>query len=186
MRKRKIVGTVLCLAALVALAGCESRTDRSEGGVLLSVSDFDVLPVRVGVNDPDFPGAVQIGSITIQSIPKDQNADTSPLMNVEMSSYQVTYSRFDGGQRVPPPLVEAIFGVTPVNGTNVYDNLVLMGAEQIFNPPISDLLFVNGGIDTETGESVIKIRFRLQFFGRTLTGDPVSTEPVTFDIEFVS
>lgn len=183
---RKIVGTVLCLAALVAFAGCESRTDRSEGGVILSVTDFDELPVRIGVNDPNFGGVVQIGSITIQNIPKDQVAETTPLMNVEMTSYQVTYSRFDGGTRVPPPLVEAIFGIAPVNGTEVYDNLVLMGAEQFLEPPLSDLLFINGGIDSETGEQVIKIRFRLQFFGRSLTGDQVSTEPVSFDIEFVA
>lgn len=180
---RKIVGTVLCLAALVALAGCESRTDRTAGGVILSVTDFDGLPVRVAVNDG--VGGVQIGSITITNLPKNPNGATSTLMNVEMTSYEVRFSRSDGGTRVPPPLVEAIFGVTPVNGTNVYNNLVLMGAEQFANPPISDLEFVNGGIDSETGETVIKLRLRLQFFGRTLTGDQVSTEPASFDIEFV-
>ncbi len=178
----KANGVLLCLVALLALSGCESRTDRSEGGVILSVSDFDGLPVRVFVNDSS---AVQVDTITIQNLPKDPNAGTSTLMNVEMTSYEVRYERVDAGTRVPPPLVEGIFGVAPVNGTTVYDNLVIMGAEQFLNPPLEDLLFINGGIDTETGSRVIKLRFRLRFFGRTLTGDAVSTQPATFDIEFV-
>jgi hypothetical protein len=178
----KTKGILLCLVALLALSGCESRTDRSEGGVILSITDFDGLPVRVGVNDNS---AVQVDTITIQNLPKNPSGETSNLMNVEMTSYEVTYSRFDTGTRVPPPLVEGIFGVTPVNGTNVYNNLVIMGAEQFLNPPLEDLLFINGGVDSETGSQVIKLRFRLRFFGRTLTGDQVATEPASFDIEFV-
>ena len=178
----KAKGILLCLVALLAFAGCESRTDRSEGGVLLSITDFDGLPVRVNVNGTTL---VQIGSITIQNVPKNPDADTSALMNVEMQSYEVRYERVDGGNRVPPPLVEGIFGIAPVNGNETYDNLVIMGAEQLLNPPLEDLLFVNGGIDPETGSQVIKIRFRIRFFGRTLTGDAVATEPANFDIEFV-
>jgi hypothetical protein len=179
----KTNGVLLCLVALLALSGCESRTDRSEGGVILSISDFDGLPVRVGVNTSS---AVQMGSITIQNLPKNPAGGTTTLMNVEMTSYEVRYQRVDGGTRVPTPLVEGIFGVAPVNGTTVYDNLVIMGAEQFLNPPLEDLLFVNGGIDSETGSPVIKIRFRIRFFGRTLTGESVATEPAAFDIEFVS
>lgn len=179
----KAKGILLCLVALLALSGCESRTDRSEGGVLLSITDFDGLPVRVNVNTT--AALVQLGSITIQNVPKNQDANTSPLMNVEMSSYEVRYERVDGGTRVPPPLVEGIFGIAPVNGNETYDNLVIMGAEQLLNPPLEDLLFQNGGIDSETGSPVIKIRFRIRFFGRTLTGDAVATEPANFDIEFV-
>jgi hypothetical protein len=150
--------------------------------VVLSITDFDGLPVRVGVNTNN---VVQMDSVTIQNLPKNPNGDTSNLMNVEMTSYEVTYSRFDGGTRVPPPLVEGIFGVAPVNGTTVYDNLVIMGGEQFLNPPLEDLLFLNGGVDSETGSPVIKLRFRMRFFGRTLTGDQVATEPASFDIEFV-
>jgi len=179
----KTKGILLCLVAVLALSGCESRTDRSEGGVILSISDFDGLPVRVNVNTSS---AVQLGSITIQNIPKNPNADTTQLMNVEMTSYEVTYTRVDSGNRVPETLVEGIFGVTPVNGVNVYNNLVIMGAAQFLNPPLEDLLTVNGGIDTETGSPVIKLRFRIRFFGRTLTGESVATAPAEFDIEFVS
>lgn len=178
----KAKGILLCLVALLAFAGCESRTDRSEGGVLLSITDFNGVPVRVNVNAANL---VQIGSITIQNIPKNQSANTSPLMNVEMQSYEVRYERVDGGTRLPPPLVEGIFGVAPVNGNQVYDNLVIMGAQQLLNPPLDDLQFANGGIDPETQSPVIKLRLRIRFFGRTLTGESVATEPAAFDIEFV-
>lgn len=179
----KKAGTFLGLLALLAVIGCESRTDESAGGVILSVSDFDGLPVRVAVNAST--GLLQIDTITIENIPKNPSAPTSDLMNVEMSSYEVVYSRPDSGTRTPTSLVQGIFGVAPVNGTETYDNLVIMGAEQFSNPPISDLLFINGGIDSETGQQAITLRFRMRFFGRSLTGDAVATEPITFDIEFI-
>jgi hypothetical protein len=179
----KKLAIVVCLLAVVTLTGCESRTDRSDGGVILSITDFDGLPVRVLVNDAG--GIVQLDSITLTSVPKNPNAGTSELMNVEMSSYQVTYTRVDAGAVTPPPLVQAVFGITPVGGSNVYDNLPIMGAEQFDNPPLRDLLFANGGIDPETGEQFIRIRFAIQFFGRSLTGDAVASNTASFVIEFV-
>lgn len=179
----KKLAIVVCLLAVVSLIGCESRTDRSEGGVILSITDFDGLPVQVPVNTSG--GIVQIGTITLESIPKNSSAPTSDLMNVEMSSYQVTYTRVGAGTTVPPPLVQSILGVTPVNGNNTYNNLVIMGAEQFDNPPLSDLLFTNGGIDSETGEQFVRVQFDLRFFGRTLTGDSVASNTASFVIEFV-
>lgn len=183
MHKRLTI--VVCLIAAVSLIGCESRTDRSEGGVVLSITDFDGLPIRVSVNDPATGDVVQIDSITLTSIPKDPNAPTSNLMNVEMESYQVTYTRIDGGNEVPPPLVQSIFGVTPVGGNNVYDNLPVMGIDQFDNPPLSNLFFENGGVDPETGNPYVRVRFQLRFFGETVTGEDVASNTVSFDIEFV-
>jgi hypothetical protein len=179
----KKLAIVVCLLAVVSLVGCESRTDRSEGGVILSITDFDGLPVQVVVNAAG--GIVQLGSVSLEGIPKNASAPTSDLMNIEMTSYQVTYTRVGAGTATPPPLVQTIFGVTPVNGTNIYDNLVIMGAEQFDNPPLRDLLFVNGAIDPETGEQFVRIRFDLRFFGRSLTGDSVASNTASFVIEFV-
>jgi hypothetical protein len=106
-------------------------------------------------------------------------------MNVEMRSYEVVYTRLDTGTRVPTPLVRSIFGVAPVNGNIIYDNLPLMAGEQLTNPPLEDLLVVNGGIDSETGGRSITLELRVTFFGRTLTGDNVATAPIRFDVEFV-
>jgi hypothetical protein len=177
---------VLVLAVMLA-AGCNSRTDKSEGSVILSVTDFDGLPNRVRMNNLDFTGVdlLTIDSIDIDNIPKDPNGTTSDLQNVEMRSYEVVYTRADTGTVVPPPLVESVFGVAPVGGSVTYDNLAIMRAQQLTNPPLSDLLLLNGGIDSETGSPVITITFTMRFFGRTLAGDDVATAPIRFDVEFV-
>ena len=177
----KTAVTLIGALAMVATLGCQGRTDKSSGTVILSVSDFDGLPISASVNAGGF---LQVGTIVIQNIPKDPNATTSSLMNVEMRSYEVVYSRVDGGTRVPTPLVRSVLGVAPVGGAVTYSNLPVAGAEQFNNPPLSDLLFINGGFDRETGRQVIILKLTVRFFGRTLTGDEVATEPIRFDVEF--
>ena len=180
---KRIVTAGLLTLGVLALAGCNGRTDKTDGGgVLLSVTDFDSLPIQASVNSTgDF---VQVTSITIANIPKNPTANTSDLMNVEIKSYQVTYTRTDGGTRVPPPLVRGLFGVVPVGGTNQYDNLPVVTAEQLSNPPLSDLLFINGGVDKETGSPSIGLNLHLTFFGETLSGKEVATAPVDFHVQF--
>lgn len=171
---------------LTVTGGCESRTDKTDGGgVLLSVSDFDGLPILVSVNDAAAIGAVQIESITIDNIVKDPAGASGDLMNVEMESYQVTFTRRDAGTRVPPPYSASVFGVAPAGGNIVYDNLPIMGSAQLTNAPLSDLLFRNGAFDKETGEQTIVVEVSMTFFGRTLSGNPVSTAPARFNLEFV-
>lgn len=180
-------GTVAIFAALILMVvgvGCSSgdRVEDTEGTVLLVVSNFDGLPGRVAVNDQD---AVQIGSIDIDNVPKNSNLGTSPLQDVEMRSYEVVYTRVDTGTREPAPLVRSVFGLAPVGGTLTYENLTVLTATQMLNPPLSDLLFDNGGVDTETGSQVITLELRMRFFGRTLAGNNVATAPVAFEVEFV-
>jgi hypothetical protein len=189
----KLAHTLLLAVLLLAAAACEQRTDRVDGGgVLLTISDFDGLPEEVSVNNPQGGGTcssasplncvVQVESLTIRSTSRDPTGVTGPLMDVQLKSYRVTFTRRDRGQRVPPVLVEGIFGITPVNGTNTINNLRLLTAEQLLSPPLSDLLFVNGGVDDETGSTVIPLNVNLQFFGETLSGDDVATEVESFTL----
>lgn len=174
---------IFTAVALLAIAGCSSdRVESEAGSVFLSVSDFDGLPIRASVNTSTL---LQVDEIVIDNTPRDPNGAVSDLMNVEMRSYEVVYSRADSGTRVPSPLVRTIFGVAPVAGQITYDNLPVMSAEQLLNPPLSDLLIANGGVDTETGSQVITIEFRVRFFGRTISGDDVATAPIRFDVEFI-
>ena len=178
---------VIFLSLLVAVAmGCESRTDEAGGGgVLLSVSDFDGLPIAGNVNTLAATGFLQVGEITISNVVKDPNGNTSSLMNVEIESYEVIYTRADTGTRVPPPLVRGLFGVVPADGDYIVENLPVMAQEQLLSPPLSDLLFQNGGFDKETGDTLIKINLFVRFFGRTLSGDEVETAPISFTVDFV-
>ena len=183
---RHLAKTALVLASLLPLAGCDSRLDRTDGGgVVLSVSDFDGLPTVVDVSEARADGIVIVESITISSIPRDIDGDTSDLMNIEMQSYEVTFSRGDGGTRLPPPMVRNIFGVTPVGGQQQYDNLPIMLSDQISTVPLSDLFLENGGFDKETDRTSIILNLRLRFFGRSIGGEAVDTAPISFTVEFV-
>jgi hypothetical protein len=181
--KRLITLSILTIVTL-ALGACEARTDRTDsGGVLLSVTDFDGLPIRVGVNAAG--ALLQVEQIVIENIAKNPTGITSDLMNVELRSFEVSYTRADQGARVPTTYVNGLFGVVPVNGTYTVSNLDVMGAEQFVNVPLSDLAFQNGGFDKETGSNVIRLNLHLRFFGRTLSGDAVESAPATFTVEFV-
>jgi hypothetical protein len=176
----------LVLASVLLLAGCDSHLEKTDGGgVVLSVSDFNGLPTVVSVSAARADGIVTVESITIQSIPRDIDGETSDLMNIEMQSYEVTFTRGDGGTRVPPPMVRHIFGVTPVGGTQVYENLPLLLSDQITTVPLSDLFLENGGFDKETDRTSIILNLSVRFFGRSIGGEAVDTAPVRFTIEFV-
>jgi hypothetical protein len=166
----------------LALGGCESRTDKVDGGgVLLSLTDFDGLPVVVSATGDCCQVAIE--SMTLESIPKNPSQPTGPLMNVEIQSYEVIFTREDGGTRVPPRLVQSIFGVVPVGGTSSLDNYPIMREDQFNNQPFSDLQ--DFGVDTQTNSSVVRMRVSIRFFGRTLSGDPVDSAPASFSIEVV-
>ncbi len=183
---RTVANILLITCLVVAVSGCESRTDRTDGGgVLLSISDFDGLPIAVSVNATlSAGGFVQVEEIIISNVPKNPTGTTSELMNVEIVSYEVTYSRADGGTRVPTPYVRGLFGVVPVGGTLSVDNLPVMSSDQLNSEPLSDLRFANGGTDQETGRKKIVLNLSLVFFGRTLSGSAVETVPALFTIEF--
>lgn len=179
---KRILHISLAVGLVAVILGCDSRTEKTDGGgVLLTVTNFDGLPVTFAVNAG---GLVQIGSLDIENRPKDPTGATSGLMDVEIVSYEVSFTRADTGTRIPPIFVRGIFGVAPVNGNLTYDNLPIADLEQFGHIPLSDLLFENGGFDRETGQTTILVNCRLRFFGRTLSGDEVETAPAIFTVRF--
>lgn len=167
------------LALALGQAGCRSRTDRSEGTTLLTISRFDGLPSVVSLNTT--PPPVTIDSLTLRNLPKDPSGTTSDLQSVELRSYEASFRRRDTGTRVPPPLVGRIFGLVPVNGTFDLLNLPILTSDQVLSQPLRDLR--DFGRDRETGTTVIVLDVQLRFFGRTLSGDEISTESGSFTIE---
>jgi hypothetical protein len=181
MIKRSLILSGVALLALASLS-CNQRTDKDEGGVILSIVGFDGLPFRVLVNSQD---VVQIEELTLENIPKDPNGLTSDLMDIELRSFEVTFTRADVGTRLPPARVAGIFGNVPVGGEDTINNLDVMGLDQLRNPPLSDLLFENGSFDRETGSQAIQLNVNLRFFGRTLAGDNIASNIASFMVEFV-
>lgn len=178
MKATRLIALGFLAASLLA---CESRTDRTDGGgILLSITDFDGLPISLAVNSSD--GFLQVGEIQVTSVIKNPTITGSNLMNVEIESYEVTYTRGDTGTKVPPIFVRGLFGVVPAGGVFTVENLPVLAPEQFDLPPLSDLLFANGGFDKETGSNEIVLNFHIRFFGRTLSGDAVETAPGSFTV----
>lgn len=182
---KRHVRSLLLGALMLGVLSCDARNDRTDtGGVVLTVSDYQLgnITIPVSVNSSLY---VQADSLTLQNFVVN-NATSSNLQDVELRSYQVRYRRVDAGTRTPRPLVDATFGNVPHNGTDTINDLTLMGPDQLRNVPLSDLLSINGGFDKETGSPIIKLELEVTFFGRTLSGQDVSTNPVRFALDFSS
>ena len=178
--------TLLLLLAALPMAGCsEDAGDVDSGGVSLTISDFDGLPTLIGMEQAAAIGLVSIDTLTIESIVQNPELGSTDLQTIKLRSYEVRYSRADGGERVPTPLVEGLISTVPVGGQTTFDNLPILRIEQLRNPPLSDLLFANGGVDDETGNDVIKLNLRLRFFGETLGGRNVVSQPQSFTVDFI-
>lgn len=175
----------LALALLLTSVGACSgdRIEKTAGSVILAIRDFDGLPVVVNVSQAG--NVVTIGTLTLSNTPKNPRGNTSSLMDVEILTYQVTYQRVGSGTRVPPTLVRDLFGLAPVDGTSVFNGLPILTLDQLLSTPLSDLQISNGGFDRETNTQVITLNLTLTFFGRTIAGDNVATEPVSFTVDFL-
>jgi hypothetical protein len=177
MKNHRAVLLLLLVVPALVVTSCNSRTDRSEGTVLLSVSDFDGLPTAISVTN----GPFTIDSVTVRSIAKDPTGTTSALMDVELRAFEITYRRRDTGSRTPPALSQTIFGTVPVNGTDTITNLPFLTSDQTLSQPLRDLR--DFGVDRETGTAVVVLDVTIRFFGRTISGDDVATQPASFTIE---
>ena len=178
----KLTTRLLTLGTLVLALGACSSGDLSKtdsGGVKLSITDFDQLPIYVSAAGDCC--TVAVPSMTLANVALDPTGTTSELMNIEIQSYEVVYTREDSGSRVPPKLVQSIFGVVPVNGTDTLNNYPVIKQDQFNNQPFLDLK--NYGRDLETGTTVVRMRLTLRFFGRTLAGKEVDSTPASFSIE---
>ena len=182
---RKKTTTLIAALALTCLAGCNGRTDRTDGGgVLLSISQFQNAPTQFVLHKLADPNTFLpfVPTVTLQNLVKDPSpGTTSMLENVELRSYEVIYTRADTGTRVPPPLVESLAGVVPVNGTFSINNLNVIANNQVATLPISDIL--NFGVDRETNSTIIVLNLTITFFGRTLSGKEVQSAPAGFTME---
>jgi hypothetical protein len=177
----KRVHLLLCLVVFaLALAGCSGGSvERSPGTVLLAVSSFDGLPSTVSVAS----GPYTITTVNLRNILKDPSGTSSDLQAIQLRAYEVTFTRRDTGTRVPPPIVQSIFGLVPAGGTLTLNNLQILTADQLLNLPLADL--GTTGVDRETGSRVVVLNVSMRFFGRTLSGTEIASDPVAFTIEAI-
>jgi hypothetical protein len=195
----KVIAFLGTAFLFLALAGCEGRSDKTDGDSIIVTLDVSSEIIRIGesVNAMAGPAPLEtpeegcIGNgylclqeVTIRSENKPTGNGVTPgvLSLFELDYIEIKYERVDLGSRLPPPLVRAYAGGAASSHT--IGNLPIFSPEQTFNEPLSDLLYQNGGIDRETGEPRIKLNIILRAFGRTLGGDDVESRPMrlTFDL----
>ena len=178
----KTLGKILTIALALVAFGCAERIEEQDtGGVVLEVEFVDTV-FRVGVNDGDL---VSLETVTVNSIVPNTDQTTSQLMDVQLNTIEIVYSRADTGTAVPPPFVYNVVGTVPVGGQLTYTGLPIMSTDQLDRPPLSDLLFQNGAVDRETGQTTIRINVTIRVYGQTVAGTDVASVPRTQTFEFV-
>jgi len=174
---------ILLILGLPFVAGCTNRQGETESPVYLTVS-IDENPGFVNIAAP---APVQFQTITLRSQFKNPNAtDPQGFQAINITGYTVTYTRVDGGTKVPPPeTFGGAQGVVPSGGTSTLTNFPGMYAYALQESPFDQLLPFNGGIDLETGRTEIDLRFTFVFFGETVAGTRVQSEPGSAPLIFV-
>ena len=183
----KLLTRLILLSVPLLLLSCDERLQQTDsGGVLLEIDLGNNLPLRESVNTlVATDSLVNFPTINFVSVVADPRApSTSSLMDIQLESLEVTYERVDGGTRLPPPYVVKILGTVPVGGSLNIANLEVMSFDQIAVPPLSDLLFENGGFDKETGLTYVRMNLYLRAYGRTIGDRPVSSLSRPHTMEF--
>ena len=180
---KKTISSLFLGCALLFLMGCDQDDVNTQdtGGVTLLQTIDGVFPWRVTVNDTD---RLILDSLDVVSIVTNPAGVTSALMDVRLQTMEVRFTRADGGTRVPDPLIRNLFASVPV-GSSTTLSLTIMTFEQLRSPPLSDLLFENGGFDSETGRTNIKMNAVIRFYGETVGGKRVTSESRELTMEFV-
>jgi hypothetical protein len=120
-------------------------------------------------------------------IPTDLSAPT--LQEIVIESYEVTFSRTDGGTAVPAGFTRGInqkVSITEHGSATeriTEFDLVLVPSTIKSQPPIAHL--VSPGIEPGTGFVNIQATATIRFFGKTLSGDPI-TATATIGVDFAN
>ncbi len=162
------------VVSVVFLFGCSRIDRRDSGGVVLYVSDFSAV-TQVQANLGQVP---MFETLSLASRVLDPTAETTPAMDIILRFFKVECKRIDGGSMHPAPFIRGITGTVPAGGTTDYTNLPLLGLEHIQNPPISYLLYENGGMDPETNSTLISLNCEVEFYGRTVGGKDIDSEDI--------
>lgn len=178
------IARVLALSLVpLAFVGCETQDEIDQGGVILVVSDFDLegLPAVMSASG-SFPlVASGDATITLNSRPRNAGQPTSQLMDVIIEGYRVDFTRGDGGTRVPPALTEPVGGIAPTPGDYLLTGIFIMRRDQFETGPLRDLR--DFGIDSETNSPQIRLVWHMTFFGRTVSGELVTSNTISFNLD---
>lgn len=181
--KRTISRALLIAAALLPFAaGCTNKQGETESPVYLTTNLVTGSPQSLTFNIA--PGApLQLSSMVVTSHAKSPGVtDPQGFQTVELQSYVVHFSRLDGGTKVPADETFAVGGTITLGGSLTLNNYPVIGPAAVQASPFDQLLPFNGGIDQETGQPTIHLGITVTFYGETVAGTRVKSDPATLDI----
>lgn len=184
---RALAKLVLVLPVAAAVIGCSANGDVDElaSSVIFNIESFEVQSVPFGdmitSGGTILDDAVTFELSAVLKAPITTNPQvTAPdLQIIALDHYEVTFTRTDGGTAVPPGFTRGITGVVrlsepgtqQVNVTTL-SNIVIAPSTTKAQPPLSFL--ISPGSEPSTNFTNIQVNARIQFFGTTTGGDPVT------------
>jgi len=173
-------------AALPFAAGCTNKQGETESPVYMTTNLVTGTPQSLTFNIT--PGApLQLSSMVVTSHPKNTTiTDPNGFQTIELQTYVVHFTRLDGGTHVPPDEVFTVGGTIPLGGSITLSNYPVITPAASQQAPFDQLLPFNGGIDQETGLPSIHLGITVTFFGETVAGTRVKSDPATLDLFVVA
>lgn len=168
---------------IVTMAGCggNSALDNTEAVVFLTV---DVTEFNPEVNVCLVTGDLTVTQMSITSTPKDPRTPLTSNQDVNLTTWEVSPYRTDGGTVTSPAWSNDQSVYVPAGSSADLANYRIYPAEYLDDPPFNYLFPENGGVDPETGQAVVRESMTVILYGRTVSGKAVSTEPAVFHFRF--
>ncbi|HWS46047.1 MAG TPA: hypothetical protein VN636_09325 [Acidimicrobiia bacterium] len=179
--KKHTLSLVFGAILLALLPGCSTNTQGDDASPVFLQGSFTLLPLQKNVADNT---PLQFSSTTLKNVLKAPSTSIQ-FLDVQVDSYTVTWQRIDGGKTASPTQIFGGEVSVPAGGSSTLNNYPYMSADSLIRPPLDQLFPYNGGIDHETGRAEIRQAGVVIWQGHTLSGQPVSSVPATFDMIFI-
>ncbi len=181
---RGLAGLALVLPLTSMIIGCNTDVGDTAANVIMSINTITL------VSDPwgdvitssgiilDDAVSIELSAVLKAPVSTNPTAFTPEFQNIVLERYEVTYTRTDGGTDVPPGFTRGIAGTVRLSVIGSEELLlltlpiVLVPSTTKAQPPISFL--ISPGSEPVTNFINIQVDARIQIFGRTVAGDPVT------------
>ena len=186
MNRLHLLGGLVGLAILCAGCGGSSALDNETVPVFLTVEIREYNPEvnLCTAGGPNGGADLTIADMVVQSQPKDPGGTLTANQDVTLTEWEVSPRRTDGGTVVSPDWVNPVGVYVAAGGQAALENYRVYPNEYLSHSPFIYLLPENGGVDPETGEIIIRESLRLVLHGRTVSGEPISTESTLVAFRF--
>ncbi len=181
---RLATSLALVLPLASTISGCSTDVGDTAANVILSIDSVvlesdpwgDVITASGVILDDTV--TVTLSAVLKAPVTTNASAVTPEFQNIRLDHYEVTFTRTDGGTAVPPGFTRGIAGTVRISELGSEElnvlrlNLVLVPSTIKAQPPISFL--ISPGSEPGTNFTNIQVDARIQFFGSTVAGDPVT------------